>query len=47
MALSWNEIKDRAFKFSQEWVDEKRERAEKESNPSKKSLKFGNIPKKT
>lgn len=30
MALSWNEIKDRAFRFSQEWVDEKRERAEKE-----------------
>jgi len=31
MALSWNEIKDRALKFSQEWVDETKERAEKDS----------------
>ena len=31
MALSWNEIKDRALKFSNEWVDETRERAEKDS----------------
>ena len=31
MALSWNEIKDRALKFSNEWIDETRERAEKDS----------------
>ena len=31
MALSWNEIKDRALKFSNEWVDETKERAEKDS----------------
>ena len=31
MALSWNEIKDRALKFSNEWADETRERAEKDS----------------
>jgi len=31
MALSWNEIKDRALKFSNEWADEKKERAEKDS----------------
>lgn len=31
MALSWNEIKDRALKFSKEWADETRERAEKDS----------------
>ena len=31
MALSWNEIKDRALKFSKEWEGEKRERAEKDS----------------
>ena len=29
--LSWNEIKDRALQFSQEWANEKRERAEKDS----------------
>ena len=29
--LSWNEIKDRALKFSKEWEGEKRERAEKDS----------------
>lgn len=28
MALSWNEIKDRALKFSKEWEDETSERAE-------------------
>jgi len=31
MALSWNEIKDRALQFSKEWIDETRERAEKDS----------------
>jgi len=31
MALSWNEIKDRALKFTNEWQDETRERAEKDS----------------
>jgi hypothetical protein len=31
MALSWNEIKDRALKFSKEWADESKERAEKDS----------------
>jgi len=31
MALSWNEIKDRALKFSNEWASETRERAEKDS----------------
>ncbi len=31
MALSWNEIKDRALKFTKEWEGEKRERAEKDS----------------
>lgn len=31
MALSWNEIKERALKFSNEWVEETRERAEKDS----------------
>lgn len=31
MALSWNEIKDRALKFSKEWEDESKERAEKDS----------------
>lgn len=31
MALSWNEIKDRALHFSKEWSDETRERAEKDS----------------
>lgn len=30
MALSWNEIKDRALKFSKEWEEESKERAEKE-----------------
>lgn len=29
--LSWNEIKDRALKFSKDWEGEKRERAEKDS----------------
>ncbi len=31
MALSWNEIKDRALKFTNEWKDERRERAEKDT----------------
>ena len=31
MALSWNEIKDRALKFSKEWANESKERAEKDS----------------
>lgn len=31
MALSWNEIKDRALKFTYEWEGESRERAEKDS----------------
>jgi hypothetical protein len=31
MAISWNEIKDRALKFSNEWADDKKERAEKDS----------------
>jgi len=31
MPLSWNEIKDRALKFSQEWVDESSENAEAKS----------------
>lgn len=31
MALSWNEIKDRALKFTNEWQGETRERAEKDS----------------
>jgi len=31
MAISWNEIKDRALKFSKEWADETKERAEKDS----------------
>ena len=31
MAISWNEIKDRALKFSIEWADESKERAEKDS----------------
>ena len=31
MALSWNEIKDRALKFSNEWAGETRERAEKDT----------------
>ena len=31
MALSWNEIKDRALKFSNEWATETKERAEKDS----------------
>ncbi len=29
--LSWNEIRDRALKFSKEWQGESRERAEKDS----------------
>ncbi len=37
MALSWNEIKDRALKFSNEWADETKERAEKENQ--KKEIK--------
>jgi hypothetical protein len=28
MPLSWNEIKDRALKFSREWADEASEAAE-------------------
>lgn len=31
MALSWNEIKDRALKFTQEWEGETKERAEKDT----------------
>lgn len=31
MALSWNEIKDRALKFTKEWQGESRERAEKDT----------------
>jgi len=31
MALSWNEIKDRALKFTNEWKEETRERAEKDT----------------
>ena len=31
MALSWNEIKDRALKFSKEWAYESRERAESQT----------------
>ena len=31
MALSWNEIKNRALKFTKEWEGESRERAEKDS----------------
>lgn len=31
MALSWNEIKDRALQFSKEWIDEVRERSEKDT----------------
>ena len=31
MALSWNEIKDRALKFKNEWEGESRERAEKDT----------------
>ncbi len=31
MALSWNEIKGRALKFSNEWAEETKERAEKDS----------------
>jgi hypothetical protein len=31
MALSWDEIKDRALKFSNEWANETKERAEKDS----------------
>ncbi len=31
MALSWNEIKDRALKFSKEWAEESREHAEAKS----------------
>jgi MmeI, DNA-methyltransferase domain/MmeI, target recognition domain/MmeI, N-terminal domain/MmeI, C-terminal domain/MmeI, helicase spacer domain len=31
MALSWNEIKERALKFSNEWANETKERAEKDS----------------
>lgn len=31
MALSWNEIKDRALRFTKEWEGETRERAEKDS----------------
>jgi hypothetical protein len=29
MALSWNEIKDRALKFSKEWADTANEEAKK------------------
>lgn len=31
MSLSWNEIKDRALKFSREWADEVAEDAEAKS----------------
>ncbi len=31
MAISWNEIKDRALRFTKEWEGESRERAEKDS----------------
>ncbi|MDA3885177.1 MAG: class I SAM-dependent DNA methyltransferase [Candidatus Delongbacteria bacterium] len=31
MALSWNEIKDRALQFTKEWAGETKERAEKDS----------------
>ena len=31
MPLSWNEIKDRALRFSKEWEGERRERAEKDT----------------
>jgi len=31
MAISWNEIKDRALKFTKEWEGETRERAEKDT----------------
>ena len=31
MPLSWNEIEDRALKFSREWVTESAERAEAKS----------------
>lgn len=30
-ALSWNEIKDRALRFSKDWEGESRERAEKDT----------------
>lgn len=32
MPLSWNEIKDRALKFSREWADEASEHAEELKN---------------
>lgn len=41
MALSWNEIKDRALRFSNEWMDETRERAEKDSFWNDFFLVFG------
>lgn len=31
MPLSWNEIKDRALRFSREWADEANEHAEAKS----------------
>jgi len=31
MALSWNEIKDRALRFTKEWTGEERESAESKS----------------
>jgi hypothetical protein len=33
MPLSWNEIKDRALRFSREWALESSEDAEAKSNP--------------
>jgi hypothetical protein len=33
MPLSWNEIKDRALKFSHEWADESSEDAEANASP--------------
>ncbi len=41
MALSWNEIKDRALSFSKEWEGEKRELAEKNYIRKKDLLESG------
>jgi len=36
MALSWNEIKDRALRFTKEWAGEEREKREKGKKKEKK-----------
>lgn len=40
MALSWNEIKDRALRFTNEWEGESREREQRKIHFGMTSLKY-------